>query len=92
MSNNLQRYLTADEKSVIQWNDSLKRLSFIIDIMAIVIFLIFAGLFVVIIVSYRTFSRKSRVRDNNNIATPPLFKYNRKNVPPNVSHVTFPSK
>ena len=92
MSNNLQSYLTEDEKMVINWNDKLKRSSFNIDMIALFLFFLFAAVFVVILVLFRTFSRDSRVENNNNISTPPLFNYERKNAPPNVSHVTFPSK
>lgn len=92
MSNNLQSYLTSDEKTVLQWSDNLRKSSFIVDMVAIVIFLLFAGIFATIMVLYRTFSRESRVENNNNIKTPPLFSYERKNKPPNVSNVTFPSK
>ena len=67
MSNNLQSYLTEDEKTVIQWNDKLKRSSFIVDMIALFLFFLFAAIFVVILVVFRTFSRDSRVENNNNI-------------------------
>ena len=92
MSNNLESYLTSDEKDVIDWDKRLRKTSFIIDMLAIFLFFVFAAIFTVFIVLFRTFTRESSVENNNNIKTPPLFSYERKNKPPNASHVTYPSK
>jgi hypothetical protein len=92
MSNNLQSYLTEDEKTVMDWNERLKKSSFIVDMIAIGIFVLFAGIFITILVLYRTLTRETSVKHNNNIDTPPLFKYDRKNAPPNVGRVPYPTK
>ena len=96
MSNNLKSLerdcLNPDEEDVIEWDKRLRRTSFIVDMVTLFLFFVFAAIFTVFIVFFRTFTTESRVENNNNINTPPFFSYERKNKPPNASHVTFPSK
>ena len=61
MSNNLESYLTSNEKDVIEWDKRLRRTSFIVDMIAIFLFFVFAAIFTVFIVLYRTFTTESRV-------------------------------